>query len=60
MSKKIEKSYCKFCGNITNTIAKACLSASENKHVRYECEKCGAKKELSVIVELKQHGYNRR
>lgn len=45
----IELSLCKFCNCMTKTMQVAGLSASENKHYRYECGKCGAKKELEII-----------
>jgi hypothetical protein len=38
-------SLCKYCNCMTKTYQKATLSASENKHYRYECGKCGFKKE---------------
>jgi predicted SprT family Zn-dependent metalloprotease len=48
-----EISLCTFCNCMTKTIRKQGLSASENKHYRYECGKCGAKKELEIIRRAK-------
>jgi hypothetical protein len=39
------KTLCKFCNSKTNTIMKKSLSASENNHYRYECKKCGCRKD---------------
>jgi hypothetical protein len=52
MRKTIEVSLCKFCNCMTKTIQVPALSASENKHYRYECGKCGCKKELEIIKKL--------
>lgn len=54
MSKIVEVSLCKFCNSITNTIRVPALSASENKHYRYECGKCGCKKELEIIRKVEE------
>lgn len=55
MGKDIEVSLCKFCGCMTKTVRKPGLSASENKHYRYECGKCGAKKELESVRLTKRY-----
>jgi hypothetical protein len=49
---EIELSLCKFCNCMTKTMQVAGLSASENKHYRYECGKCGAKKELEIVARI--------
>ena len=46
MNNQLKKSLCKFCNTITKTIVKEGLSASENKHYRYECKNCGFKKNI--------------
>ena len=35
-----EITLCSYCHCMTKTIRKPALSASENKHYRYECGKC--------------------
>ena len=52
--RKEELSLCPWCHCMTWTIRKPALSASENKHYRYECGKCKAKKELECIKRLKK------
>ena len=47
--KKVELSLCNACHCMTWTVQKEGLSGSENKHYRYECGKCGFKKELEII-----------
>lgn len=51
---KIELSLCPYCHCMTWTIRKPGLSGSENVHYRYECGKCGFKKEFDIIKETKR------
>jgi len=44
-----EISLCKWCHCMTKTVRKEALSGSENKKYRYQCGKCGFKKELLIV-----------
>ena len=47
-AKDLKLSLCKFCNSDTVTVVKEGLSGSENKKYRYECGKCGCKKNGAI------------
>lgn len=52
----VELSLCESCHCMTWTVRKRSLSGSENVHYRYECGKCGFKKELESVKRLNKRG----